>query len=173
MKFNLGDKIYWVYSSTNYGKPMPCPMCFGKRFVTLILGDESQTKSACGFCERGMEGSTGTATVWEPYAAVRSGVISGISTKDGIRYEVGYETIKEYEAFSTEADAQIECDKQYSLAKERAKEWFEKAFIDCKKKQIWSAGYHKNCIKSAERNIEWHQLRLGMIKTGATNDDSK
>jgi len=66
MKFSLGETIYWVESSCNYQKAVPCPMCFGKRLVTIILGDESQTKIACGFCERGHEGSTGIATVWEP-----------------------------------------------------------------------------------------------------------
>lgn len=167
MKFSMGETIYWVESSCNYQKRVPCPMCFGKLFVTIILGDDSQTKVSCGMCERGYEGSTGTATVWEPNARVESGLISGVSTKDGIRYEVDRHTVEEAKAFKTLEAAEIERERQYSIEVERAKEWFKQSFVNCSKKQVWSAGYHRNSIASSERNIEWHKLRLGLIKTGS------
>ena len=164
MKFNLGDTIYWVESSCNYRKQVPCPMCFGKCFVTIVLGDGSQTQTSCGFCDHGYEGPRGTATVWEPHARVESGVITGVSTKNGPRYEVGSHTVEESAAFSTKETAELERERQYSLEVDRAKKWFEDSFVNCKKKQVWSAGYHKNCIASAERTISWHKLRLGMIE---------
>ncbi len=139
-------------------------MCFGKRFVTIILGDESQTKIICGFCSHGLEEATGTATVWEPSARIGSGVISGVSIKDGIKYEVGWKTVSEHYVFSNESDAEVQREIQYNFEVERSKKWFENSFINCRTSQIWSAGYHKNCIASAEKTIQWHKLRLGMIK---------
>jgi hypothetical protein len=139
-------------------------MCFGKRFVTIILGDDSQTKVSCGFCERGCEGSTGTATVWEPSARIETGVISGKSTRYGIKYEVGYRTVSASNAFSNAELAESERVKQYALMVEVANKYFQDSFVNCKRKQVWSAGYHKNCIASSERAIKWHRLRLGMIE---------
>lgn len=164
MKFNLGDTIYWVESSCNFQKQVPCPMCFGKLFVTIILGDGSQTKIDCGFCEHGLERPSGVATTWEPDARVQSGIVTGISTRDGYRYEVGHRTIDDVDAFSSQVAAETERDLRYEIELERSKEWFKSSFINCKKKQIWSAGYHRGCIASAERTIEWHKLRLGMIE---------
>lgn len=167
MKFNMGETIYWVESSCNYQKRVPCPMCFGKLFVTIILGDDSQTKVVCGMCERGWEGATGTATVWEPNARVESGVISGISTKYGIIYEVDSYTVEESKAFKTLEFAEMEKERRYEAEVDRSKHWFKDSFVNCSRKQVWSAGYHRNSIASLERNIEWHKLRLGLIKTGS------
>lgn len=139
-------------------------MCFGKCFVTIILGDGSQTQTSCGFCGQGYEGPSGTTTVWEPYARVEVGVISGLSTKNGPRYEVDYHTVEETAAFSTKEAAELERERRYSLEVDRAKKWFEDSFVHCKKSQVWSAGYHRKCIKSAEHTIRWHQYRLGLIK---------
>ncbi len=164
MKYKLGDKVYWIYSSTNYSKKIPCTMCFGKRFVTIILGDESQTKISCGFCESGFEGSTGQATVWEPIAVVRVGTISGVSTSGGIKYEIGSELLYEHELFDNENDAQIQRAIKFKEVSETAKKYFEDSFVNCTKKQVWSAGYHKRCIESNKKNIEWHELRLGILK---------
>lgn len=164
MKYNIGDTVYWVESSCNFQKQVPCTMCFGKKVVTIILGDDSQTKIECGACERGMDRSTGFMTVWEPNARIESGKISGVSTKGQITYEIGYRNIYETSLFSKSEDAEAERKKQYEIEVERAKEWFKQSFHTCSKKQVWSARYHKDCIKRAERDIEWHQLRLGMIK---------
>lgn len=167
MKFNIGDKVFWVESSTHYGKQIPCPLCFGKRFVTIILGDDSQTKIQCGYCEKGCSGTTGFATVWEPMARVNSGTITGVSLRDGIRYEVGSKSLTESDLFAGEQDAESLRLAKFEEEKARAEEWFRESFIQAKKKQIWSAGYHRNNIKQLERSIEWHKLRLRMIKDPA------
>lgn len=160
---SIGETIYWVESHTHYGKSVPCPMCFGKRLVTIILGDESQTKIECGFCSHGLEIATGQAKTWEPVSIILSGAITGISTRDGGKYEVGYKTIPFSEVFDSEAEAIPSRDEKLEEVKSRRDAWFKENFINCSKKQIWSAGYHRDCIKSAERSIEWHKARLGMI----------
>ena len=163
MKYNIGDTIFWVEASTSYQKQIPCPMCFGKCFVTIILGDDSQEKIECGFCQRGMERPNGFATTWEPTSNVRSGVITGVSTKDGVRYEVGYRSIYEHETYS-EPEAELVRAAKFEEVKEQADRLFQESFVTAKKKQVWSAGYHRQCIEREERTIKWHKLRLGTIK---------
>lgn len=164
MKYNIGDKVYWVYSESRYSKKIPCPMCFGNRMVTIILGDDSQIKSECGYCGRGDNGPSGTATTWEPIAIVKSGVITGVTTRSGIRYEVGFESLEEHELFSSELEAKKVREVKYKKEVERSERWFRDNFKRAKESQIWSTGYHRNCIKDNKKSIEWHQLRLAMIK---------
>lgn len=164
MNYNIGDTAYWVESSTHYNKKVPCPMCFGKRFVTLILGDESQTQIECGFCSHGIDRPSGLANSWEPSAIIHAGTITGISTRDGTRYEIGGRNLFAHELYTNEADAKLVQEVKLKEVQEQAEHCFRESFVNAKKKQIWSAGYHRSCIKSAERNIEWHRLRLNMIK---------
>jgi hypothetical protein len=163
-KYNIGDTVYWVESSTHRNQTVRCPMCFGKRYVSIILGDDSVEKIACGFCERGMERSSGTATVWKADAVIKSGVISGLSMKSGVVYEIGYRNLEECYVYADNIEAEVKRKLEFEKVKRRADNWFKDSFIRCKKKQVWSVGYHKNCIKSAETNIEWHNVRLGIIK---------
>lgn len=167
MKYKIGDTIYWVEANTHYGKQIPCPMCFGKMFVTIILGDDSQTKIECGFCQHGMDRPSGIAKTWEPIAITYSGVITGVSSRDGIKYEVGYRSISERDIFESAQEAEVERLIRFEEVKTQAENWFKDNFVQAKKKQIWSAGYHRECIKREERTIEWHKFRLQMIKDKA------
>ncbi len=159
----IGETVYWVESHTHYGKSIPCPMCFGKQFVTIILGDESRTEIECGMCSHGLERATGRAKTWEAVAFIRSGVITGISTREGAKYEVGYQSVYQHECFDSEEAAIPLREEKQKEVEERREVWVRDNFIQCKKNQVWSAGYHRSCIESAERNIEWHKARLGMI----------
>lgn len=164
MKYSVGDEVYWVESSSNYQKSVPCPMCFGQRFVTIILGNDESEKIECGYCQKGYDRASGIATVWQPDAVVHKGTISGVTTRNGIKYEIGYKSIDEHELFNKKDDAEIEREKRYRAEVERSEKWFLDNFIQAKKKQIWSVGYHRRSIKDAEKTIAWHKSRLGMIK---------
>lgn len=168
MKYNIGDTVYWVEASTHYQKSIPCPMCFGKCFVTIILGDDSQEKIECGFCQKGYERACGIAKTWEASAMVCSGAITGVSSRDGVRYEVGYRSVYEHEIFTKEEAELVRVEKLAEVTSQ-AEHWFKESFVNAKKNQIWSAGYHRECIKREKRTIEWHELRLGMIKDKKIN----
>lgn len=164
MKHNLGDTVFWVESSCNYGKSIPCPMCFGKQYVTIILGDESKTEIECGFCSHGIDRPSGYTKTWEPGAIIKSGKITGFTTRDYVRYEVDNKTLTEGEVLTSQDQANAVYLVELEKAKEQAKRNFEEKFVYCKKNQIWQAGYHRQCIERAERTIEWHKYRLGLIK---------
>lgn len=164
VKYQIGDKIFWVESSAHKQKEIPCPMCFGKRFVTIILGDDSKEQVECGYCQKGYERSTGVTTTWEPQAIIHESTITGITTRDGVKYEVGWRTIEERELYSTREEAEAVQKLKFDEEKARAELWFKESFVNAKKQQVWSAGYHKSCIEREKRTIEWHEMRLNMIK---------
>lgn len=163
-KYNLGDTVYWVYSSNHYSKKIPCPICFGKKHVQVILGDDSIVKSECGYCSHGLDRATGTATTWEPYAQIRSGEIDGIENYQGWTYKAGGSTHKEHELFSSEEEATPKYKDELLNVQKQAKHFFEESFVNATKEQMWSAGYHRECIKRAQQTIEWHEGRLCIIK---------
>lgn len=164
MKYKIGDIVYWVESSSNMEKTIPCPICFGKRFVIIILGDDTQEKIECGYCSHGIERATGYIKTWLPCAMVKSDRITGVSSRYGIKYELSNRQIEEQDIFDNEKDAEIEKEIRYKQEVERSQLWFKESFVSAKKSQVWSVGYHKNEIKRNQRTIEWHQERIGMIK---------
>ncbi len=121
-------------------------------------------KIECGYCKHGLDSPSGFCKTWEPVARVVSGIVYGVSTKDGVRYEVGNSSLYERALFDNEPEAAAFCKLEFERVKALADKYFEESFVRCKASQIWSAGYHKECIKRDERSIEWHKLRLGMIK---------
>lgn len=163
-KYNLGDTVYWIYSSNHYSKKIPCPMCFGKKKVEVILGDNSTIKSECGYCRHGVDFATGTATTWGPHAEIKSGKITGINMSEGWKYSVGYSSLYDYELFATEEEAAGPLAERWVEVKKQAEAFFKESFVNATEKQIWSAGYHRQCIERAKQTIEWHEARLGMIK---------
>ena len=164
-KYQIGDYVYFVTSSCNYSKQINCPMCDGKCFVTIILGNGEHQEIQCGYCQRGIDPPSGKATTWGPESKIQSGSVSGIEQGyDHFRYKVNYHSLEEHELFDNEDDAKPIRDEKLKQEIERSKLWFRDNFINAKKKQVWSAGYHKKCIEDAERTIDWHKMRLCMIK---------
>lgn len=163
-KYNIGDLVYYVYASNHMEQTISCPICFGNKYCTLILGNDEKVESECGYCSSGFEGPRGYIKTYNPKAEVMSGVINGISMRDGIRYEVGYHSLRESELFTTKESAEPFRKIEEERVIEQAKKWSESNFVNCTKKQMWSAGYHRNQIKDAERKIEWHRSKISMIK---------
>jgi len=163
-KINIGDKVFYVEASSNYGKKVPCLICFGKKFAKIILGDDSIVEIECGGCKRGIDSPSGTMTVRQPSAVVREGVITGISMRNGLSYEVGYRNLNWHEIFKDKNKAEKEKEKRLKEVTEQAERHFKDKFKNCTENQLWSVRYHNSCIKSDERSIEWHKMRLNMIK---------
>jgi len=133
---NIGDKVFFVEASTNYGKTVPCPICFGKKFAKIILGDDSIVEIECGGCKHGIDSPSGNMTVWEPYTKVIASTISGISTRNGISYEVGYRNLSRYEIFTDENLAEIEKEKRLKEVTAQAERHFKDKFKHCTEGQL-------------------------------------
>jgi hypothetical protein len=165
-KFKFGDIVYWVESSCNYCAKIPCPMCFGKLKVEIILGNGDREFIECGFCSHGYKGASGAADNWEPMSKIKSGPIVGIRNQSGgWAYDASIQSnLNENELFTSEAEA--EPLQKIKLAEEisRKELWYRDNFIQAKKNQVWSAAYHRRSINDLLRSIEWHKMRLCLLK---------
>jgi hypothetical protein len=164
-KFNIGDEVFYVTSSCHYGVDKPCEMCFGKCKVTVILGNGEHVESECGYCQHGVDRSSGFSKTWEPNAKIRFGTIKGISdSSDGWRFTLGYDHVESHEIFTSREDAMPLMERRLVAEKERRLAWERDNFITATKKQIWSVGYHRARIDDHKRQMGWHEMRLCMIK---------
>ncbi len=165
-KFNIGDTVFFIESHIHKTKTIPCPMCYGKLEVTIILGNGEKQLSRCGYCGHGIDAPTGKATTYAHETEIIGTRVKGISEggETSWEYHTNSGSKKEYEIYATKEDAIPEHAIREKETKERAQKWFEDSFINAKKSQIWSAGYHKKEIKYYNERIEWHELHLGKIK---------
>ena len=118
--FNVGDTVF-VAGYGDYEKKVQCPVCFGKKKVTLILGDDTHIELDCDYCRRGYEGSLG----WVMEAGERGRVDACVITARGEKHTaegIEYTYISDRfffspsNAFATREEAQVRADE---LAKER------------------------------------------------------
>lgn len=160
-RFQIGDSVFWVYSSVHYSKKIPCEICFGKRGVVIILGDGSRQETACDACA--LQGyPTGLSTIWEPHVEVREGVIDGVmkDSSGGWCYQTGHETLKEHQLFISRDAAQTLFEEKLKEVEHTAKAWRVDQFRRHTKKQTWSASYHRKEIKYHQARVAWHQEQL-------------
>jgi len=164
-KFNIGDDVFVVQSSCHYGVKVPCTVCFGKLRVTVILGNGEHVQTECQHCAGGMDPPSGQSTTWKPHAYIVSGPITGVTHEyDGWRYQVDGRSVQAHEIFATRHEAEPVMEAKLKEETERRQTYERDSFITATKKQVWSAGYHLNRIADCERTMNWHKMRLCMIK---------
>lgn len=169
-KFNLGDAVFYVDASCNYGTKVPCPICFGKLRVAVILGNDERVYTECGHCAPGMERPSGVATTWGVHAAIVEGTITGIRQDYGSwKYEVSGRNVDGHEIFRTREEAEPVREAKLKEVTEQKRNWERDSFVTATKKQLWSAGYHRSQIRYHERHIDWHKARLCMISEKASD----
>ena len=166
--FAFGQKVYVAHADSWQQSTVPCPMCAGKLFVTLILGSGEQTPVECDFCGHGYEGPRGVATVHGPASSVREVVVTGMVDEGAGDWRVeGYcvhERLREGNVFATREEAEARAAVLFVEAEAQAQRNFESQFEHKKKSLTWTVGYHRNQIKSIERQLEWHRAKLAEPK---------
>lgn len=154
--YKVGDAV-WYASCDTRRQYTQCLECFGIKYVTVILGDDSRVTIDCAGCGRGYEPPTGYIAYFERTPEVRKITIDRVQvTKDKIEYGFsGCYCVEADRLFNTEAEA---WDRANALAEQLNQEELEKI----KKKEkpnrtwAWNAHYHRNCIRRAERDIRYH-----------------
>lgn len=163
-RFNIGDGVFYVSSSSHYGKKEPCRVCFGKLKVAVVLGNGEQVMTECQFCQVGVERPSGESMTWDVDARIVNGTITGIRSEGyGWRYEVSGTSVDSQDIFATSEEATPVMQAKLKEVTERKKTYDRDHFVTATKKQIWSAGYHRSRIADAQRTIDWHLARLCMI----------
>jgi len=166
--FNVGEKV-WIASHGRQEFHDPCPVCFGKLFVTVILGNGELVETPCSYCGLGFDGPRGWTTEYRIEASARQITITGREIREDEVTEVTYYGPGGYcysknIVFETEAEALAEsnrlCEKETREHMTRSA-WIKKDKI---KSFAWNAGYHLREAKSIREQIAYHERMAILCK---------
>ena len=173
--FKLGDKV-WHASFDTVKKTAVCPECFGKKYLTVILGDDSKVTINCRGCASGFEQPKGYINYWEWQAKIEQVTIAGMDinqerdTEYRFHYSGGdncysYRTSK-YTIFSTKEEAER---KGKELAEEHNKQELQKIHRKGKHNSdwAWDVHYYRQQIRSAEKEIIQFTEKLNVAEENA------
>lgn len=79
-KYKIGDEV-WFAEWRNGEDYITCPDCFGKKFLTVILGDGSQVTIDCAGCALGYEPPRGIVKIYTHGADARQVTITRVNTE--------------------------------------------------------------------------------------------
>ena len=87
--YKLNDKV-WVAFLEHRENWVICPHCYGKRAITVILGDDSKVSIDCDCCRYGFEGSKGyiRSSVW--VSGVKECMITKVEQEWPAKIEYGF-----------------------------------------------------------------------------------
>lgn len=166
MDFNVGDQV-WIAKTEWKEYYLTCPHCFGKKFLTVILGDDSKITIDCECCRAGYLGSQGTVSVGQYREDASFETITRKEqSRDEISYTAGGYCLKHNDIFRTKEEAQI---RAAEIARDhRADEmqrFYTKEKID--RNWAWNATYHRNNIKRLKQELAYHESKLMVAQTRA------
>ena len=163
--FKIGDQVWWARTE-NTEIRITCPECLGKRFITVILGDDTRHTIPCICCESGWEGSRGWLVGWRHEVNVTTTVVIGVRmTAEETEYQLP-ESYLTKDLYATKDEAE---ERAMELVKERDADELRR--MHCKEKDTrswaWNVHYHRKCIRDAEKQIEYHRAKLDVAKLRA------
>jgi hypothetical protein len=169
-EFQVGD-IVWVARLSQEQKQVVCPVCFSKKTVILILGDDSQVTLDCNYCSKGYEGPKGYVT---EYIHEENPTLCTITSKEvrtdlegtHITYHSGayyFEDVGEL-LFVTKEEAQLRCNELLAAKKLEESTRAEYMKHDIHKSYTWNAGYHMRQVRDHEKQAEYHRGKALLCK---------
>ena len=157
-KYSVGDTIWHSRYGMNQVVKI-CPICFGKKEVTLILGNGDEVILECANCSQGYNNPTGTVTEYEFITEANQRTITAINlviTAGGEEreYKSGYETLNNDDIFDTEEEALTRSKHKVEEANKAQETKIEYLKKDKRRSFAWNASYWLRQIREAEKNIE-------------------
>jgi hypothetical protein len=167
MPFVIGE-TYWLPVRTPEQVTIPCPVCAGQLFVTVILGDGSHVTVQCDACGLGHERPRGTITEYRLSPSAIPFVIQDVVSFNAEKYwrvqSADHRECEWADLCPTEAEAlavsEAACrkhDEDTEMSHARARKRSGHA--------TWSIRYANDQIKQAERTIAWHRARISEART--------
>lgn len=166
--FNIGDKV-WHAGRESTPEQVICPECFNKKYLTVILGDDSKVTIDCVGCSVGINPPRGYITYNKQSVEAKLVTICR-KTEESDHVEYGFDRAgcamhiaKDTDLFSTKAEAEIR-------AKELAEEWNKEQLIKIHRKEkndrawSWHVHYYRKTIRDAEKTIKDAKARLDAAK---------
>lgn len=162
--FQMGQKVWWVHAQSSR-KWLTCPDCQGKKYLTVILGDDSQVTIDCAGCAAGYEPPRGVVFIYEWAPGVHHGEITGIEINEKeTRYRFGCYVIEAENVFDSQKLAQARAAQLMDEHNKEEAERFKRKEKDART-WAWHVHHHRNCVKQAMRDLEYHTAKLEAAKT--------
>ena len=171
--FQVGDYV-WVAKFSSTKVKVPCPICFGNKVVTLILGNDDTVILPCEICREGMNDSTGYVTEYQrtPHCEkvkITKKRTEEESNKTVIQYFSDCFIYYEKDIFETEQEAMEEAKRRQEIWK---KEEDKRLKVKPDKNYSWNAGYHLRAAKQAELDLEYHRSKAILCKAKARTQET-
>jgi len=169
MKYKIGDLIWYAHMKY-VSKTVTCPDCFGQKALTVIKGDGSQVSIDCG-CRHGCEGPRGYYEYTAYVPDVRQVAIQRIEI-EGENISYGHSqnySAQESDMFDNKEDAEK---RAVELVAQHEVEELAKIYRKDKHNHTWAwhVRYHRECLKRAMKDIEYHSAKLNVAKVKAKQD---
>lgn len=166
VEFNIGDQVW--HARIQYMEDyLTCPHCFGNKYLTVILGDDSQVTIDCECCREGWLGPKGKIRVGQYRAEVHLEIINRKEeSRNGIEYGLSCFRATSNDIFLNKTEAQARASEMAS--EHRADEmtrFYAKEKLD--RNWAWNAAYHRNHVKRLKQDLAYHESKLMMAQVRA------
>ena len=163
-KYQINQEVFHA-SYKGVEDTIVCPDCNGEKFIRFTLWDGTPLSVDCRGCERGYYGSQGFLTYFNMKPVVELLTITGVSIeKDKVTYSAdGCYCMEEDTLFLQESDARAYAEE---LSKKATAEDVKRALAKTKdhKSWAWHVTYHRNAIRRAVKEIDYHTSKLNVAK---------
>ena len=162
MKYEIGQQVYRATWDTRTAYVI-CPDCGGTGRLRVTFHDETQVSIECRNCSVGYDPPTGQIKVYErqPRASITS--ITGCEIEGT---KIDWRTADSYRVPEEELFTDYDACMDFARSKAAKADQEERDRINNKEKDTrtwaWNATYHRNQIKEAKRQIEYHSAKLAV-----------
>ena len=163
--FATGEVVWWPGNIPRQ-EQIVCPVCSGKRVVTLVQGDGAEYEIECSACGLGFEEPRGFMLEWVYDFKPTCFCCSSVEVRgDEVNYrEAGGRFASSKDLYRTEEECAVRCaEKTRESAEERERRGFN-ILGSAKEKMAWSLYYWLHKRADHVRQIEWIDRRVRLIK---------
>lgn len=172
-KFNIGDTV-WLATCGNTQKITTCEVCYGKKQVKLILGNDEECILDCGYCSKGYDNPTGYTQAYEWAAEPKQAIVTGISIDSSKQYNYSFSQYHgdNENVFLTKEEALARCAEMIKEHEKTQQNQLEYCKFNDKKNYAWNAGYHRGEAKRAKQQLEYHTKKAVFMAAKVVSSDS-
>lgn len=158
-EYNINDTV-WIAQCGQKEVRHDCPVCYGQRFVTLILGNEDEIRTPCDYCGNGYEGPKGYVMGTAEPRQVTITKKTKIDSNGTV--ECSYRSYDAYfnEAYDTKEEAEAKTLQNIKDHEEDERKRIEWRKSSNHKSYSWHVGYSKKEIQRAKQTLDWHEKRV-------------
>lgn len=165
--YKVGDLVWYATYDSEEIK-VPCPVCYGNKVVTVVLGNGDKVAVECDYCGKGWQNALGYVTEYQRIPKAERRMITKRRIEDGSQGEEEIEYIsdkyilKAERMFETEEEAH---NYAIGLAEKATQEALDKPKYKQEKSYTWNAGYHMKAAKDKRREADYHEAKAKICKS--------